>query len=254
MFKEFSLECLVVGSSLIWKKRKISRNGHSLSLVVPLVVTRCHSLSLVVPLVVTRCTTRCHSLCHSLSLFVTWYTTRNDPPDRVKSFFTFKDKLTKMLHSRLAYKCKCGGCNATHYGKTKCHFKVRISKYFVNSHLTGKKVKINNNRLTTIQEHLLCCNYSPSIEDFSILIKVSNDFILKIMESLLIARDQPVLNKVDSALSLDLFWYNISRIRCFTRHMILIYPIVRIQLPFVQLSVLLFTSFCILSKIECMSI
>ena len=43
---------------------------HSLSFVVPLVVTHCttcchsfyHSLSLVVPLVVTRCTTRCHSL------------------------------------------------------------------------------------------------------------------------------------------------------------------------------------------------
>ena len=50
---------------------------HSLSLVVPLVVTRCttrcHSLSFVV----TRCTTRCHSLslvvirCHSLSFVVT---------------------------------------------------------------------------------------------------------------------------------------------------------------------------------------
>ena len=57
-FKEFPLESLVVDSSLIRKKRRISRNGHSLSLVVPLVltccVTRCHSLSLVV----TRCTTR----------------------------------------------------------------------------------------------------------------------------------------------------------------------------------------------------
>ena len=83
------------------KKRKISRNGHSLSFVVtrchslsfvvihclsssfvvPLVVTRCHSLSLIVPLVVTRCTTRfhslslvvicCYSLYHSLSLVVT---------------------------------------------------------------------------------------------------------------------------------------------------------------------------------------
>ena len=69
MFKEFSLGCLVVGSSLIWKKEKLAE-----------MVTRCHSLSLVVPLVVTRCTTRCHSLsfvvtrcttrCHSLSLVV----------------------------------------------------------------------------------------------------------------------------------------------------------------------------------------
>ena len=43
--KEFSLECLVVGSSFIWKERKTNRNGHSLSFVV------------------TRCNTRCHSMC-----------------------------------------------------------------------------------------------------------------------------------------------------------------------------------------------
>ena len=70
-FKKFSLGCLVVGSSFIWKKRKISWNGHSLTFVVPLVVTPCHSLSLVVLLVVTSCTTRCHSLYHSLSFVVT---------------------------------------------------------------------------------------------------------------------------------------------------------------------------------------
>ena len=55
---------------------------HSLSLVVPLVLTRCHSLSFVA----TRCTTRCHSLllvvplivtrCHSLSLVVPLVVTR----------------------------------------------------------------------------------------------------------------------------------------------------------------------------------
>ena len=48
------------------------------------------------------------------------------PPVRVKSFFTFKDKLPKMLLSGLAYQYKCGGGNATYYGKTKRHFKVRI--------------------------------------------------------------------------------------------------------------------------------
>ena len=67
------------------KARRISRNSHSLSLVVPLVVirctTRCHSLSLVVTrctthchslsLVAIHCTTRCHSLFHLLSFVVT---------------------------------------------------------------------------------------------------------------------------------------------------------------------------------------
>ena len=111
-----------------------------------------------------------------------------------------------MLLSGLIYKCNCGGCNATYYGKTKHHFKVRICEHLGISHLTGKKVKIdNNNKLTAIQEHLLCCNYSPSFENFSFLTRENNDFKLKIMESLLIAGDKPVLNKADSSLPLQLF-------------------------------------------------
>ena len=89
MFKELSLGCLMVASSLIWEKEKLAEMVtrchslslfviccHSLSFVVPLVVTRCHSLSLVVPLVVIRChslsfvVTRCTTRCHSLSLDV----------------------------------------------------------------------------------------------------------------------------------------------------------------------------------------
>ena len=38
-------------------------------------------------------------------------------PARVKSFFTIKDKLPKMLLSGIVYKYKCGGWNATHYGR-----------------------------------------------------------------------------------------------------------------------------------------
>ena len=110
-----------------------------------------------------------------------------------------------MLLSGFAYKYKCGGCNATYYGKTKRHFKVGICEHLGMSHLTEKKVKIDNNKLTVIQEHLLCCNYSPSFEIFSILTRESNDFKVKIMESLLITRDKPILNKEDSSLPLELF-------------------------------------------------
>ena len=115
-----------------------------------------------------------------------------------------------MLLSGLVYKYKCYGCNATYYDKTKRYFKVRICEHLGISHLTGKKVKIYNNRLTAIQEHLLCCNYSRSYKDFSILIRESNDFKSKIMESLLIARDKLCLKKADSSIPLELFWYNIS--------------------------------------------
>ena len=126
-------------------------------------------------------------------------------PVTVKSFFTFKNKLSEILLSGLVYKYKCGGCNATYYGKTKRHFKFRICEHLDISHLTEKKTNIDNNKLMAIQEHLLCCNYSPSFEGFSILTKESNDFKLKIMESLLIAHDKPILNKADSSLPLELF-------------------------------------------------
>ena len=56
-----------------------------------------------------------------------------------------------------------------------------------------------------MQEHLLCCNFSPSFEDFWIVTRKSDDFKLKIMERLLIARYKPILNKADSSLPLELF-------------------------------------------------
>ena len=105
-------------------------------------------------------------------------------PVGVKSFFTFKDALPKMLLSGLVYKYKCGGCNATYYGKTKRQCKVRICEHLGISHLIRKKVKIDNSELMAIQEHLLT---SPSFGDFSIFTSESNDFKLKTMESLLIA-------------------------------------------------------------------
>ena len=130
--------------------------------------------------------------------------------DRFRWFKKYKNIInipsTKTWFSGLVYKYKWGGCNATYYGKTKRHSETRICEHLGISHLTGKKIKIDNNKLTVIQEHLLCCNYSPSFEDLSILTRESNDFKLKIMESLLIAHDKPhdKLNKADSSLPLEL--------------------------------------------------
>ena len=45
-------------------------------------------------------------------------------PIRVKSLFTFKDKLANTLLSGLVYKYKYGACNATYFGKTKHHSKI----------------------------------------------------------------------------------------------------------------------------------
>ena len=102
----------------------------------------------------------------------------------VKSFFIFNDKLPKMLLSRLGYEYNCGCCNATYYDKIKRRFIVRIGEHLGISHLTRKKVKIDNKKLAVMQEYLLFCNYIPFFENFSILTRESNDFKLKIMQTL----------------------------------------------------------------------
>ena len=146
-----------------------------------------------------------------------------------------------MLLSGFVYKYRCGGWNAIYFGKTKCHFKVRICEYLA-FHISlwrlTAKVKIDSKKLRAIQERHLCCNYSPSFEGFSILTRESNHFTLKLVESLLIARDKPALNKADSSLPFEFFWYNISGYNMIFYHMMLIYHIVFIQSSNFQFSIL----------------
>ena len=119
------------------------------------------------------------------------------------NFFTFEDKIPSFLRSGIVYKFQCGSCNATYYGKTKRHFKVRMCEHLGISALTGKRVKGDDD--SAIKEHLLFCNHTPEFEDFSILASNNNDFKVTLMESLLINRDHPPLNKNKQSLPLELF-------------------------------------------------
>ena len=122
---------------------------------------------------------------------------------KIGNFFTFKDKILSFSHSGIVYKCQCGSCNATYYGKTKRHFKVRMCEQLGISALTEKRAKGDDD--SAIKEHLLFCNHTPDFEDFSILATSINDFKVTLMESLLIKRDHPPLNKNKQSLSLELF-------------------------------------------------
>ena len=122
---------------------------------------------------------------------------------KISNFFTFKDKIPLVLRSGIVYKFQCGSCNATYYGKTKRHFKVRMCEHLGISALTGKRVKGDDD--SAIKENLLFCNHKPDFEDFSILATNNNDFKVTLMESLLINRDHPPLNKNKQSLPLELF-------------------------------------------------
>ena len=86
--------------------------------------------------------------------------------------YTFKDKIPSSSRSGLVYRFQCGSCNAAYYGKTKRHLKVRMSEHFGISALTVKRVKGDDD--SAIEEHLLFCNHTSDLEDFSILATNNN--------------------------------------------------------------------------------
>ena len=124
---------------------------------------------------------------------------------RLRSLFQFKDKIPKLILSGLVYRFKCSGCNATYYGKTKRHFKVRACEHAGISPLTGKRLASNPYQTSAVKEHMLTCNHVVSFEDFSILANSNNNFHLELKESLFIMRDNPVLNKNITSIPLLLF-------------------------------------------------
>ena len=95
--------------------------------------------------------------------------------------FTFKDQISTFLHSGIVYKFQCGGSDVTSYGKTKRHFKVKISEHTGISVLTGKKVKGDCD--AAIKEPLLFCNHAPDFKIFLILTTNKNDFTVILMFS-----------------------------------------------------------------------
>ena len=71
------------------------------------------------------------------------------------------------------------------------------------SALTEKRVKGDGD--SAIKGHLLFCNHAPDFENFSIFATNNNEFKVTLMESLIINRDLPPLNKNNQSLPLELF-------------------------------------------------
>ena len=61
------------------------------------------------------------------------------------------------------------------------------------SQVTFKKTKPSKE--SSIHDHLLQCDNNPSFDEFTILAHGNKKYLLEIKESILIKRNQPVLNK-----------------------------------------------------------
>ena len=129
-------------------------------------------------------------------------------PRKLRTLFTFKDRLPMRLRSKILYRYTCNRCNSIYLGKTKRHFLVRAYEHLGLSIRTGKQFTYNpnNDNNSTILDHLHQskeCN--GDVDNFEIIGSAKNDFFLKIKESLLIQKHKPKLNSKDKSIPLLLF-------------------------------------------------
>ena len=107
--------------------------------------------------------------------------------NRIKIYFRYKNRVSETLQSNFVYKFKCDSCSASFYGKIYRHMKVRVSEHQGMSPRTGKRVK--GWLSTSMRDHI------AAWEDFSIIARETNHYLLETKESLFIKRDNPTLNK-----------------------------------------------------------
>ena len=90
-------------------------------------------------------------------------------------------------------------CEAEYVGKTTQHIDVRIYQH--------KMVKDGQHGLTKshITEHTQRLRHKINWQNYSVLARVSNDYYLKIKETLLIKERMPITNDNETGVILNLF-------------------------------------------------
>ena len=127
--------------------------------------------------------------------------------NRLRNFFSFKDKLPIRCRSHILYRYTCDGCNAIYIGKTRRHYLVRVFEHLGISLVTGNKFTYNpnNGNNTAILNHI---NHNKCVgkeENFQIIGSAKTDSLLCIKETLLIHKDKPQINTNERSTRIYLF-------------------------------------------------
>ena len=123
--------------------------------------------------------------------------------NRLKNYYRFKDRVPETLQSNFVYNFKCGSCTASYYGKTYRHLNVGVSEHQGVSPRTGKRVK--DTLSTSVRDYMLDCDHTVAWEDFSIIGRLSIQYLSETKERLFIKRDNPALNRNKYSQELFLF-------------------------------------------------
>ena len=126
--------------------------------------------------------------------------------NRLRNKFRFKDLLPEELKSNVLYKYTCSSCNASYEGETSRHCYVRFCE-----HLGITPIRSRPSRRVVIKspihEHIVNTGHVGTLDDFIITGGGSTftKFQLQVMESLLISKNNPILNKDKASVPLFLF-------------------------------------------------
>ena len=114
----------------------------------------------------------------------------------IESLFQYKDKIPTSVLSNVVYKYTCEQCSATYYGETTRHLRTRIAEHKGLSSRTGKPLTYPP--FSSIRDHCLLYGHGLETKNFSIIHKCDNPYDTRVSESILINKDKPTLNTMES--------------------------------------------------------
>ena len=125
---------------------------------------------------------------------------------RMSSWFSFKDKIPSSLMSGVIYKYTCAECNLCYIGSTKRYWEKRLEEHIHRSALTGKK--LNGLQVYAPMQHMRsdsCSRAAMSRDEFSIIGREKNPYLLRVKESIFISTEKPKLNGNMTSVPMVLF-------------------------------------------------
>ena len=127
--------------------------------------------------------------------------------NRLSSYFSFKDKLPVTLDSGVIYKYNCAGCNACYIGCTRRYWEKRLEEHTHISALTGKPLcglQVYP-PLYHVKSGGCASPHGINRDEFEIIGRESNNYLLQLKESLFIYKHKPGLNANTMSVPLHLF-------------------------------------------------
>ena len=126
-----------------------------------------------------------------------------------------KDSFNCSLNALLSFKSIEKLSNLDLWPSSNIWSKIELLSIFSITPLTSRFVKIP--KTSAIFDHILLDGHKAGFDNFSILLKESNAFILQLKESFLISHDKPILNK-------NIYFFPLELIDCYLIFIIFVIP------------------------------